>query len=155
VQVDPAAVQNLVTGWWFDYDQGNFDAWPGFWTSDAHFSCRTDSGQTSFEEFVRTDLHGREQVVGWNVEHRKASPYPLRHNGTNIHVARTGDGEAEFRSYIFVTQIVDGAVSNLSSALVLGSVRYEDGRLRIADMRVVLDTISSEVFSAAVHRQLA
>jgi len=22
-----AAVQNLIASWWFDYDQGNFEAW--------------------------------------------------------------------------------------------------------------------------------
>jgi len=151
--VDAAAVQNLLMSWWYDYDQGNFDAWPAYFTSDAHFSCRTDSGQTDFEEFVRADVKGRDEVLAWQIDHRKNSPYPLRHNGTNIHLSSSTTDSAEFRSYIFVTQIVGGAVSSLSSGLVLGSVRVEDGALRLSDLRVVLDTTDSEVFSAAPREQ--
>jgi hypothetical protein len=151
--IDASAVQNLVQSWWFDYDQGNFDAWAEYFTADAHFSCRTDTGKTEFEEFVRADLNGRDEVLEWQIDHRKNSPYPLRHNGTNIHVTQSSATEADFRSYIFVTQIVGGAVSNLSSALVLGKARVEGGRLCLADLRVVLDTMDSEVFDLAPREQ--
>ena len=57
--------------------------------------------------------------------------------------------EADFASYIFVTQIVDG-VSPLSTAIVNGTVRVEDGALRIAALHVVLDTEDSVVFSQRV-----
>ena len=153
--VDAAAVQNLLMSWWYDYDQGNFDAWPEYFTGDTHFSCRTDTGQTDFEEFVRADVKGRDEVVAWQVDHRKNSPYPLRHNGTNVHVTSTTTDSAEYRSYIWVTQIVNGSPSPLSTGIVLGSVRVEDGTLRIADLRVVLDTAESEVFSAARREQPA
>jgi len=141
--------------WWFDYDQGNFDAWPDYFTSDAHFSCRTDTGQTDYEEFVRADVKGRDEVLAWQIDHRKNSPYPLRHNGTNIHVTSSTTDSAEYRSYIWVTQIVGGTPSPLSTAIVLGSVRVEDGRLRLADLRVILDTADSDVFSAAPREQPA
>ena len=144
--IDLSAVQNLVAGWWFEYDQGNFDAWPEYFTTDAHFSCRSDSGQTPYEDFIRADITGRDEVVAWQVDHRRNSPYPLRHNGLNVHVTRNDGGEADFRSYLFVTQIVGGAVANLSTGIVLGTVREEDGALRIADLRVILDTTDSEVF---------
>jgi hypothetical protein len=144
--VDPAAVRNLLTSWWFDYDQGNFDAWPRYFTTDAHFSCRSDSGQTDFEEFIRADVSGRDELLTWQEQHRRDSPYPLRHHGTNVHLSRTTADGAEFRSYLFVTQIVGGAVTNLSTGIVVGTVREEDGALRIADLRVILDTIDSEVF---------
>jgi hypothetical protein len=153
--IDCSAVQNLVMGWWFDYDQGNFDAWPGYFTADAHFSCRTDTGKTDYEEFVNADINGREAVLEWQTDHRKNSPYPLRHNGMNVHVTSATETEAEFRSYIFVTQIVGGGVSNLSTAIVLGRARTEDGALRLADLRVVLDTADSEVFSLAPRPQPA
>jgi hypothetical protein len=45
---DVSAVQNLLAGWWFDYDQGNFEAWPAYFTADAHFTCRSDSCATAF-----------------------------------------------------------------------------------------------------------
>jgi hypothetical protein len=150
---DLAAVQNLVASWWFEYDQGNFDVWPGYFTADAHFSCRSDSGKTAFEEFVTADVHGREAVVEWQIDHRSNSPYPLRHNGTNVHLTSSTDTEATFRSYLFVTQIVEGAVANLSSGLCLGRARVEDGSLKLAELRVILDFTSSETFSAAPRQQ--
>jgi len=152
---DLAAVQNLVASWWFDYDQGNFDVWPGYFTSDAHFSCRSDSGKTAFEEFVTADVHGRDAVVEWQIDHRSNSPYPLRHNGTNVHVTSSTDAEASFRSYLFVTHMVEGAVANLSSGLCLGKARVEDGTLKLAELRVILDFTSSETFSAAPRQQPA
>jgi 3-phenylpropionate/cinnamic acid dioxygenase small subunit len=147
--IEPAAVVNLVYGWWFDYDQGNFEDWPAYFTADAHFSCRTDTGQTAYEEFVRADVHGREALLAWQEDHRRHSPYPLRHNGTNVHVTSAGANGADFRSYIFVTQIVDGQVSNLSTARVTGRVRMENGSLRLAALHVVLDTADSVEYDAA------
>lgn len=146
MSIDPAAVQNLVQSWWFDYDQGNFDAWPEYFTADARFSCRSDSGRTAFEEFVTADVRGRDGVLKWQEDHRRNSPYPLRHNGTNIHVTSATEVEAQFRSYLFVTQIVAGAVSNLSSGVVLGAVRMDDGKLRLSDLQVILDFTDSRVF---------
>lgn len=151
--IDPSAVQNLVTSWWFEYDQGNFDVWPEYFTADARFSCQSDTGKTDYEEFIRADLHGRDEMLTWQIEHRKNSPYPLRHNGTNVHITSAGPSEAHFRSYIFVTQIVDGSVSNLSTGLCLGTAREEDGKLRLAEMRIILDTMDSEVFSLAPREQ--
>lgn len=150
--VDLASVQGLLAGWWFDYDQGDFDGWPGYFTADAHFACRSDSGQAPYEDFIRADVTGRDAVVAWQVDHRRSSPHPLRHNCTNVHVTASRPGEADFRSYIFVTQIVGGAVSNLSTGLCVGTVRDEDGSPRLAELRVVLDTTDSETFSAREPR---
>jgi len=144
--VDPADVRDLLTSWWFDYDQGHFAAWPRYFTADAHFSCRSDSGRTDYEEFIRADVSGRTELLEWQESHRRDSPYPLRHSALNVHVSRNADGEADFRSYLFVTHIVAGAVSNLSTGIVLGTVRDDGGALRIADLRVILDTTDSEVF---------
>ena len=152
--IDLGAVQQLVASWWFDYDQGRFDVFPGYFTADARFTCRSDSGQTAFEEFVTADVRGRDELVSWQVAHRSNSPYPLRHNGTNVHLTARRDGEVDFRSYLFVTQIVDGAVSNLSTGICLGTAREEDGVLQLAALRVILDFTTSEVFSAATRHPL-
>ena len=151
--VDLSAVQNLIAGWWFEYDQGNFEVWPDYFTPDAHFSCRSDSGHVDYEDFIRADVTGREHVLAWQIEHRRNSPYPLRHNATDVHVTASRAAEADFRSYIFVTQIVGGGVSNLSTGLCLGTARDEDGSVRLADLRVILDTTDSEVFTAAPRHQ--
>ncbi len=141
--IEPAAIQDLVGRWWWNYDQANFEVLDGLLTDDVHFSCRTDTGTTDFEEFVRCDVRGREAVMAWQTDHRINSPYPLRHNGSNVHVVEQHDREATFASYIFVTHIVEGAVANLSSAIVNGVVRDEAGALRIARLEVVLDTMHS------------
>ena len=71
----------------------------------------------------------------------------MRHNLTNLHVTEPGDREASFASYLFVTQIVDGSPSNLSTAISRGRVRAVDGALRIAELQVVLDTMTSINFA--------
>jgi hypothetical protein len=147
--VDLSSVQNLVSSWWFDYDQGNFDIWPQYFTSQAQFECRSDKGDTEFEAFFRADLTGRDEVLAWHIDHRQNSPYPLRHNATNVHVTHTRGDEADFRSYLFVTQIAGGAVSNLSSGHCLGTVRLEDSKARFSTIRVILDYAESETFSSA------
>lgn len=141
--IEPADAQQLISKWWFAYDNALFDEWPAMWTSDAHFSCRTDTGKTDYEEFVNADVRGRDDVMAWQREHRLDSPYPLRHNGTDVHITERRDNEADFASYIFVTQIVDGGVSNLSTAIVRGTVRHDGGALRLAALHVALDTESS------------
>jgi hypothetical protein len=144
--IDPAAVQELMGRWWYNYDEGNFAVLAGVLAPDVHFSCRTDTGMTDYEEFVRADVTGREAVMRWQEAHRVGSPYPLRHNGTNLHIVQRRGPEASFASYILVTQIVEGQVSNLSTAIVNGSVRSVDGVLQLTRLEVVLDTQSSGAF---------
>jgi hypothetical protein len=146
VSIDGAAVHELLGRWWFNYDEGNFDVLAELLTDDAHFTCRTDTGTTDYEDFVRSDLLGRAQVMAWQTDHRTNSPYPLRHNAANVHVVEDRGDEATFASYIFVTQIVEG-VSPLSTAIVTGTVRSGPHDLRIAELNVVLDTKTSVVFS--------
>ncbi len=144
--IEPAAIQDLVSRWWWNYDEGNFKVLAELLTEDVHFSCRTDSGATDYEEFVRADYKGRDAVMAWQTDHREHSPYPLRHNGTNVHVVEQRGNEATFSSYIFVSQIV-GGVSPLSTAIVNGAVRVEDDALRISELEVVLDTMESKPFN--------
>jgi hypothetical protein len=144
--IQPADVQDLLARWWWNYDEGHFDVLTSLLTADAHFTCRTDSGTTDYEEFVRADYTGRDEVMAWQTDHRLHSPYPLRHNGTNVHIVEQRDDEATFASYIFVSQIV-GGVAPLSTAIVTGRVRHEDDALRIAELHVVLDTMESVAFN--------
>jgi len=144
--IDPAAIQDLIGRWWFNYDDGNFKVLEDLLTEDVHFSCRTDSGATDYEEFVRADYTGRDAVMAWQTDHRLNSPYPLRHNGTNVHIVEQRGAEATFASYIFVSQIV-GGVSPLSTGIVNGTVRIDGDGVRIAAFEVVLDTMESKPFN--------
>ncbi len=144
--IETAAIQDLIARWWWNYDEGNFTVLEELLTEDVHFSCRTDTGATDYEEFVRADRTGRAEVMAWQTDHRLNSPYPLRHNGTNVHVLGQRGSEATFSSYIFVSQIVGGVVP-LSTGIVNGAVRGDDRGLRIAKLEVVLDTMESKPFN--------
>lgn len=146
-QIDAALVSELVARWWWNYDEGNFDVLASLLAPDVHFSCRTDTGTTSFEAFVRADLVGRDAVMKWQESHRTDSPYPLRHNGTNVHIVDRQGGEVSFSSYILVTQIAEGHVANVSTAIVNGAVRRAADVLELTRLEVVLDTMNSTGFS--------
>jgi hypothetical protein len=145
--IDSAAVVDLLGKWWFNYDEGNFDTLTALLTDDVHFTCRTDTDEVAWAEFARADYSGRDAVMAWQTEHRKASPFPLRHHGTNIHIVDRRENEATFASYIHVTQIVNESPAAVPGGVVTGSVRQEAGALHISAMHVVLDTRTSDVFS--------
>lgn len=152
--VDLGAVQDAIGRWWVNYDEGRFAVWPDLLTDDVHFTCRSDTGATDYEEFIRADVRGRDTVIRWQTEHRRNSPYPLRHNATNVHLTGRDGADATFASYLFATQIVGGAVTNLSSGQVSGAVRAVDGTPRLAALHVVLDTMNSEPFSTVMWESL-
>lgn len=133
-------VQELVSRWWFSYDEGQFDQLAEMLTEDVHFTVRTDTGKTEYEEFVTADVRGKSDVMAWQTEHRLDSPYPLRHNGANLHLTEISGEDALFASYIFVTHIVDGLVLNLSSGVVTGTVRADGASPKLASLNVILDT---------------
>jgi len=41
--IEPAAVADLLSKWWFNYDEGHFDVLRDLLTDDVHFTCRTDT----------------------------------------------------------------------------------------------------------------
>lgn len=143
--IQPADVQQLLSHWWFAYDNAIYEEWPQMFTEDAHFVCKTDTGQTAYEEFVNADVHGKDAVLEWQTAHRKGSPHPLRHGGENIHIITNRGDEADFRSYIRVSQILSGSPAYLSTAIVTGTVRIEGGELRLSELLVTLDTEESSV----------
>jgi hypothetical protein len=145
--VDRAELQDLIARWWWNYDEGDFAVLRSLLTDDVHFTCRTDTGTTDWEEFVRADVRGVDTFLRWQTEHRENSPYPLRHNGTNVHVIDDRGDEATFSSYIAVTQIVDMSPVMIPGGIVNGSVRQESGTLRICELEVVLDTMTSTRFA--------
>ena len=146
--VDRAELLDLIGRWWWNYDEGHFDVLDACLTDDAHFTCRTDTGATDWEEFVRADIVGRDEVMAWQTEHRVNSPYPLRHSATNVHVVDASDDAATFASYICVTHMVNGAPATLPAGIVTGATRMVGGKLKIAELHVILDTMESVVFSS-------
>ncbi|MBM7459503.1 hypothetical protein ACIBED_13395 [Rhodococcus coprophilus] len=139
----PGDLAALLAAWWFHYDEWNPAALRALMTDDISFSCASDTGATDYEDFIRADLHGVDDVMSWKENHRSNSPYPLRHNGTNVFPTGSEDGELSFTSYIFVTKIVDGRPHNVSSGVVRGAVRATAAGLAFSRVDVVLDTQDS------------
>ena len=89
---DRFAAHELINKWWFNYDEGHLDVCESLLTEDCHLSSRTELGNHPHEQFIRSDSHGRDVAMAWTKEHRKHSPYPLRHHAANVHVvAERGD----------------------------------------------------------------
>ena len=145
--IEPAELQNLIGAWWFNYDEGNFDVLRELLTEDMHFSVRTDTDRVAWAAFARGEARGRDEVMEWQIQHRRDSPYPLRHHGTNVHVVEQRGDEASFASYIHVTHIVEEMPAGIPGGVVTGVVRRNDGVLRLAELHVVLDTETSQTFS--------
>ena len=143
---DRFAAHELIHRWWFNYDEGHLDVLESLLTDDCHTSSRTELGTHPHEEFIRSDSRGRTAVMAWKREHRRNSPYPLRHHAANVHVVGERGDELDVDSYLFVTQIVERRPSTLSSGLVRWTLlRTDDGYL-VRAQHTVLDSIESAPF---------
>src|SRR5688572_1663150 len=143
---DRFAAHELVHQYWINYDEGHLEVCERLLTEDCHLSSRTELGTHPFEEFIRSDSHGRDAAMAWTREHRRNSPYPLRHNAVNVHVVAERGDELDLESYLLVTQIVDRRPSTLSSGLVHFTLVRSDDGYRIRRKDVVLDSIESAPF---------
>jgi hypothetical protein len=143
---DRFAAHELIHRYWFNYDEGYLDVCEALLTEDCHLSSRTELGTHPHEEFIRSDSHGRDVAMAWIREHRKHSPYPLRHHAANVHVVDERGDEIDLESYLFVTQIIDRRPSTLSSGLVHFTLVLTTDGYRIRRKDVVLDSIESAAF---------
>ena len=137
--MDLTAAQQLIGKWWVNYDEGQFEVLDSLVTDDVTFSCRTDTGDHPYESFIAATVNGRADLDAYHREHRSGSPYPLRHNATNIHITGEDGGDTQVRAYLFVTDMADGKPSPLSSGIIDFSLRATDDGPRVAGLRVVLD----------------
>jgi len=143
---DRGAAHELIHRWWFNYDEGRLDVLEDLLTDDCHTTSRTELGTHPHEEFIRSDCRGKEAVMAWKKDHRRHSPYPLRHHAANVHVVAERGDELDVDSYLFVTQILERRPSTLSSGIVHWTlVRTADG-YRVRSQHTVLDSIESAPF---------
>lgn len=141
-----AEVTELLARYWTRYDAGDMDGLGPLLTENARFVTRTDTGMTDYEEFVRSDVTGRDAAVDWQRPHRADSPFPLRHCTLNVVADPDGPDAATFESYLVVTQIQQGKPDPISTAVVRGRVERSDEGLQLAHLEVVLDTAESVPF---------
>jgi hypothetical protein len=143
---DRFAAHELINHYWFLYDEGHLDVLAGLLADDCHLRSRTETGQHPHEEFIRSDNHGREAAMAWTTDHRRHSPYPLRHHAANVHVVAERGDELDLESYLFVTQIIDRRPSTLSSGIVHWTLLLTRDGYRVRSKDVVLDSIESAPF---------
>ncbi|MFD0854746.1 nuclear transport factor 2 family protein [Actinomadura adrarensis] len=141
--VPVADVTELVSLWWYAYDQGDFATLRELLHKDVRFSSRSDTGDAPFEEHIRCELTGADAVVSWQSGHRLVSPFPMRHFATNVHVTRVEDEATCFSSYMFVTKMVNGVPQNISSGIVSGGVVPGERRAVLRSLEVVVDFMDS------------
>src|SRR6185312_7188645 len=140
-------LQEFIAGFWYHYDEAHYDELAARCAEDVHYISRSDSGASPFEELMSPRLHGRDAVMEWLSEHRKQSPYPLRHHATTVH--RTGaDGDVtHVRFYLFVNQIANFVPFAVSSGVAEVGVRRGNDGLEFTRMEVILDTTNSVLLS--------
>jgi hypothetical protein len=140
-------LQEFIAGFWYHYDEAHYDELATRYAEDVQYLTRSDSGASPFEQLMSPELHGRDTVLEWLSEHRKQSPYPLRHHATNVH--RTGaDGDVtRARFYIFVNQIANFVPFAVSSGVADVAVRRGANGLEFTEMHIVLDTTNSTPLS--------
>lgn len=149
-------LQEFIASFWYHYDEAHYDELAASYAEDVRYLTRSDSGASPFEELMSPELIGRDAVMEWLSDHRKQSPYPLRHHATNLHRIDTDgsdgsdSGVTRARFYIFVNQIANFVPFAVSSGVVnVGVRRGGTGRrgLEFTEMDVVLDATNSVLLS--------
>lgn len=140
-------LQEFIARFWYHYDEAHYDELAARYAPDVHYLTRSDSGASPFEELMSPELHGRNKVMEWLSEHRKQSPYPLRHHATNVHRTGVHGDTTRARFYLFVNQIANFVPFAVSSGVVNAAVRRGPNGLEFTEMEVVLDTQNSILLS--------
>ena len=140
-------LQEFIAGFWYHYDEAHYDELAASYAEDVHYLTRSDSGASPFEDLMSPELHGHDAVMEWLSDHRKQSPYPLRHHATNVHRTGTEGDVTRARFYILVNQIANFVPFAVSSGVVNVGVRREATGLVFTEMDVVLDATNSVLLS--------
>jgi SnoaL-like protein len=140
-------LQEFIGSFWFHYDEAHYDELAASYAEDVHYLTRSDSGASPFEDLMSPELYGRDAVMEWLSDHRKQSPYPLRHHATNVHRTGTDGDVTRARFYILVNQIANFVPFAVSSGVVNVGVRREATGLVFTEMEVVLDATDSVLLS--------
>lgn len=140
-------LQEFIAGFWYHYDEAHYDEMAASYAENVHYLTRSDSGASPFEELMSPELNGRDEVMEWLSEHRKQSPYPLRHHATNVHRTGTDGDVTRARFYIFVNQIANFVPFAVSSGVVDAGIRQSEDGLVFTSLNVVLDAEDSVPFA--------
>lgn len=136
-------LQEFIAGFWFVYDQGQFDELAKRIGDEMEYLSRSDSGNCPFEDLLAAELHGGADTLAWLIEHRNVNPYPCRHHATNLFRTGTAGDVTTVRFYLFVNQITNNVPFAVSSGVVDAGIRRSEGGLVFTSMTVILDAEDS------------
>lgn len=142
-EISLSEVQEFFGEFWFHYDSGHTGEVAARFAADAKYISRSESGASPFEEVLAANLSGRDEIVGWLTEHRDGSPYPLRHNSTNVHRTGTNGDVTHVRSYIFVTQVANHVPFAVSSGVLETGMKRDGDGLVFTTFELIMDTDNS------------
>ena len=146
-EISLSEVQEFFGEFWFHYDSGHYDEIAVRFAEDAKYISRSESGASPFEDVLAATLEGREEILGWLTEHREGSPYPLRHNSTNVHRTGTDGDVTGARSYMFVTQVANHVPFAVSSGVLEAGIRRGPHGLEFVKFDFIMDTDNSVPFA--------
>ncbi|GAA2566172.1 polyketide cyclase [Mycolicibacterium diernhoferi] len=149
-QIALSEVQEFIAGFWYHYDQGQFDVLATYVGDEMEYLSRSDSGNCPFEDLLAAELHGGAETLAWLSKHRDENPYPLRHHATNIFRTGTDGDVTTARFYLYVNQVTNNVPFDVSSGVVDVGIRRSGDALVLTSMTVVLDAEDSIPF--AEHR---
>lgn len=149
-QIALSEVQEFIAGFWYHYDQGQFDVLATYVSDEMEYLSRSDSGNCPFEDLLAAELHGGAETLAWLSKHRDENPYPLRHHATNIFRTGTDGDVTTARFYLYVNQVTNNVPFDVSSGVVDVGIRRSGDALVLTSMTVVLDAEDSIPF--AEHR---
>jgi len=143
-------VQEFIAGFWYDYDQGDFNELAVRIGDEMEYLSRSESGKCPFEDLLAAELHGGAETLAWLTQHRDENPYPLRHHATNIFRTAVEGPVTKVRFYLFVNQVTNAVPFAVSSGIVDVGIRRGADGLVLTSMEVILDADDSVPF--AEHR---
>jgi hypothetical protein len=143
-------VQEFIAGFWYHYDQGDFNELAVRIGDEMEYLSRSESGKCPFEDLLAAELHGGAETLAWLTQHRDENPYPLRHHATNIFRTAVEGPVTKVRFYLFVNQVTNAVPFAVSSGIVDVGIRRGTDGLVLTSMEVILDADDSVPF--AEHR---
>ena len=144
---DRFAIHELIHRWWVNYDEGHLDVLEVLLTEDCHTSSRTELGNHPHEAFIASDNIGREATMQWKREHRRHSPYPLRHNADQRVRHRPSAATKSMSSPTSSSpRSSTGSRAHSRADSCTGRWSGRDDGYRVKEQHTVLDSIESAPF---------
>jgi hypothetical protein len=140
-------IQEFIAGFWYHYDQGQFDELAVRIADEMKYLSRSESGKCPFEDLLAADLRGGAETLAWLTRHRNENPYPLRHHATNVWRTGVNGPVTSVRFYLFVNQITNAVPFAVSSGVVDAGIRRAGDNLVLTSMKVILDADDSVPFT--------